>query len=511
VPGTNIRAVITGWPLCAAAIILMTHGSVSRAAPGQIAAGRYLAQAGDCMSCHTAPHGRPFAGGRYLPTPFGELPVPNITPDRETGIGAWTDDEFYRALHEGIGRQGEYLYPAFPFPWYTKITRSDAMAIKAYLFSVPPVHARALPNKLSFPANQRASLAAWRALFFKAGEFQPDPARSAAANRGAYLVTGLGHCGECHSQHNVAGVSRWSGALQGGPIEGWYAPNLTSNDREGLGSWTQQQIAHFLKTGETAHGQIALGPMRQVIDDSLRHLQTADLQAMAAFLKTVPAQQTYVAQVGSAFAGNHPAGAETYLSYCGYCHGLRGEGLPGQISSLANNGAVHAQGADNVLRVVLGGLPAQHGLAPMPAVGAQMTDAQVADAVNYVRNAFGNAAPGTGPGAVARLRAHTETPLNGASASVCPRVADVPVERALQRGNAYAKLKTMTDASMLSVIDALIPEVRNAASTRDALVNDLTDAYCSVLASEQLSATARAEQLGTFATLTYGQLATHNP
>lgn len=487
------------------------------AAPGkasnQIATGRYLVRAGDCVSCHTTPGGAPFAGGRYLPTPFGALSVPNITPDRDTGIGAWSDEDFYHALHEGIGRHGEYLYPAFPFPWYTKITRTDVSAIKAYLFSIPAVHAPRLPLKLVFPANQRAALAAWRALFFKPAEFAPDPQQSKQVNRGAYLVTGLGHCGECHNRRNIAGVSRWSGALEGGPIEGWYAPNLTSDAREGIGSWTSQQLAHYLKTGQTTHGRLALGPMKEVIDESLSHLDATDLLAIGLYLKSVPPRQTYPATVATEFAGPRPPGAETYLSYCGYCHRLHGEGLPGQVSELKGNGAVMAQGAENVMRVVLGGQLARDGLAPMPAIGAQMTDQQVADAVNYVRNAFGNAAPGAPPGAVAQLRKVTRTLLNGQPPQGCPGVSDTLVAAALQRHGIYAKLSQITDVSMLGVIDSALPALTQISPRRrnDDLVNDLTDAYCTTLADKPLSSAERAERLGTFATLTYGQLQTKTP
>ena len=172
-----------------------------------------------------------------MATPFGEIPTPNITPDKATGIGDWSDDDFYRAMHEGIGRHGEYLYPVFPFPWFTKVTRDDAMAIKSYLFSLAPKNAPRKPLKLAFPFNIRESLAAWRTAFFKPETFAPDATLSNELNRGAYLVEGLGHCGECHNHLNIFGASNWSGRLEGGQIEGWYAPNITSDGHEGIGSW----------------------------------------------------------------------------------------------------------------------------------------------------------------------------------------------------------------------------------------------------------------------------------
>ena len=195
--------------IAALGLLAVTPGNAAQ--DPQIERGAYLATAGDCVACHTAPDGRPFTGGLYLPTPFGQISTPNITPDVETGIGAWSDEQFYRAMHEGIGRDGEYLYPAFPFPWYTKVTREDVLAIKAYLFSLPPQRAPRGPMKLAFPFNVREGLLAWRTLFFRPGGLASDPAASDAVNRGAYLVEGLGHCGECHNRSKLFGASTLSG------------------------------------------------------------------------------------------------------------------------------------------------------------------------------------------------------------------------------------------------------------------------------------------------------------
>ncbi len=467
--------------------------------------GRYLARLGDCASCHTASGGKPFAGGMYLPTPFGQISVPNITPDLKTGIGAWSDEEFYRAMHEGVGRQGEYLYPVFPFPWYTKVTRADVLAIKAYLFSLPAVAAPRAPLKLTWPASVRESLGAWRAAFFTAGEFQPLPGQSPEVNRGAYLVQGLGHCGECHNQHNVAGVSRWSGTLEGGPIEGWYAPNLTDNKQEGLGVWSTAEVAQFLKTGSSPHGGTALGPMQEVVQRSLSHLSDPDLLAIGAYLKSVPGKETYSDR---AVPTARVAEGGTYLSYCASCHGVKGQGLTGEIPPLVNNGAVTAQGPQNVIRVVLGGLPAVRGMAPMPAVGASMTDEEVTEAVNYVRNSFGNAAPANAaPGLVAQLRATTRTTLTGDPTGACGG-SDAATKHLLSTNHLEQQLADMTEANMLSVIDSALPRVRaaHAGDDSDGLVNGLTAAYCSVLTRANVAPAGRAARLGDFAVLVYGQL-----
>ena len=280
-----------------------------------------------------------------MPTPFGQISTPNLTPDKATGIGDWSDDDFYRALHEGIDRHNEYLYPVFPFPWFTKVTREDVLDIKAYLFSLPPEHAQRKPLKLGFPFNIRQGLLAWRTAFFKPGTFVPDPKQSEEINRGAYLVEGLGHCGECHNRDNIFGASNWSGKLEGGEIEGWYAPNITSDGHEGIGSWSSDQIVTFLKTGAAPTAGVALGPMQETIEASLRHLSDADLHAIAAYLKSVTGRETYK-PAGAQAAGCD--GAQTYLSYCASCHQLDGRGVPGIIPALAGNGAVKAQGPENV-------------------------------------------------------------------------------------------------------------------------------------------------------------------
>jgi mono/diheme cytochrome c family protein len=482
---------------------------------GDVARGSYLVRAGDCASCHTVAGGQPFAGGLYMPTPFGRISVPNITPDPQTGIGGWSDEAFYKAMHEGIGRSGENLYPVFPFPWYTKLTRADVSDIKAYLVSLPPVRAPRRPLELSWPASERETLTAWRTLFFTPGEFKPNPGSTPEINRGAYLVEGLGHCGECHNQRNVVGVSRWSGNLEGGAIEGWYAPNLTADNREGIGSWSVAELTQFLKSGAGPHVGVALGPMREVISESLSHLSSADLQAMAAYLKSVPPKEKFAGTVTSEFAGSHPPGSSDYLTFCGSCHGVHGEGVSHEIPALARNGAVLAQGPENVLRVVLGGLPAIHGLSPMPAVGVGMSDAQVANTVNYVRNAFGNAAPGSAePGLVAKIRAETHSTLAGNPEGGCAPVSDADMN---------AQLEHMNESNMLQVIDRMLPKLRAAAlkgesahkgaaapgGGTDAPVNQVTEAYCAVLTKQSVSAATRSMQLGNFAVLVYGQLRDH--
>ena len=444
-----------------------------------------------------------------MSTPAGRISTPNITPDKATGIGDWTDDEFYRALHEGIGRHGEYLYPAFPFPWFTRVSRDDVLAIKAYLFSLPPANAPRRPNALRFPFNIRDTLWTWRTLFFKPAEPAAAPPPGDSAARGGYLVEGLGHCGECHNQHNILGASEWSGRLEGGPIEGWYAPNITSDGRQGVGQWGEDQIVQFLKTGAAPDKGVALGPMRETIDDSLKYLADGDLRAIAAYLKSSPAREPYRVTGPGGFVARNAPGVEVYLSNCASCHGLNGQGLKGSVPALAGNGAVTAQGPQDAIRVVLGGLPALNGFAPMPAVGTHLSDAQVANVVDYVRNAFGNSAPAaTGGGEVAKLRAETRTMMAASDPSLCGAVSDNDVVAAL-KGEEAVKLKQTKAKDILETIDDLLARVRSASPNfnRNSVVDSLTAAYCKdVFTDPNISQAQRAERLGNFAVLLYGQI-----
>ncbi|GJD99146.1 c-type cytochrome [Methylobacterium isbiliense] len=501
-------------------ISALVLGSLALAAPavaqpqaaGQdlIRKGEALVTAGDCVACHTAPGGKPFAGGLYINFPggIGRLATPNITPDKETGIGTWSDAEFRRAMHEGITKDGSYLYPAFPFPWYTKVSDEDVAAIKAYLFSLAPVSAPRKPAEIAFPFSIRDGLLAWRLAFFTPGRFQPDPQASAQVNRGAYLVEGLGHCGACHNGSKLVGASQWSGYLEGGSIDGWYAPNLSGDDREGLGGWSEDQLFTYLKTGAApGRAGVVAGPMRQVIEESLSKLSDEDVRAIAVYLKTLPAKPTYTPQQPSAFAQPATApGADVYVSHCVSCHRQDGKGVPGAIPALAGNGAVLAKGPETVIRVVLGGLSAKGDYAPMPAVGAGMSDADVAAVTNYVRQTFGNEAPPTADaGQVAALRGDTRTMLSGTAA--CETVTDPGLAKALEEVGADAQLKGVKAEDMLPRVSALLPALKAAApkAAQADLVNGLTASFCRT-ADRAAVGLAWPVAIGNFASLVYGQL-----
>ena len=278
-----------------------------------ISRGEYLARVGDCIACHTPPGGKPFSGSRAMPTPFGNLYASNITPDDETGIGQWTADDFYRMMQKGISRDGSLLYPAMPFASYTKVTREDSDAIYAYLMSVEPVRQKSRPHELRFPFNRRNLLVGWRTLYFKEGEYVPDPKQSAQWNRGAYLVEGLGHCSMCHTAINRLGGSSEAEAFEGGmiPNQNWYAPSLTSNQESGLGNWSLKDIADLLQVG-VSHRATVYGPMAEVTYNSLQYLTDEDAMAMAVYLKSLaprdapPAVSEHRAPYTACRAGDGP-------------------------------------------------------------------------------------------------------------------------------------------------------------------------------------------------------------
>ena len=367
--------------------------------PALIERGAYLATIGDCAACHTAQGGEPYAGGRALPTPFGDVPAPNLTPDDATGLGQWSFDAFWRALHEGVGRDGRALYPAFPYTSYTKVSREDAFALFAYLRSLRPVRNQAAPPSLRFPYDLPASLATWRALYFRPGEYVPDPAQSDAWNRGAYLVQGLGHCNECHVARDTLGGVPSGETLTGGqiPAQNWYAPDLGTRAHGGLEGWSADDIVALLKTGQSAKGA-AFGPMADVVMQSTQHMHESDLRAIATYLQSLPPRPART-------PARHPVdatalldrGGKLYAKQCADCHGADGRGVEGVYPPLAANASVTEPTGINAIRIVLlGGFAPSTAAHPrpysMPPFAQQLNDADVAAVVSYIRHAWGNGA-----------------------------------------------------------------------------------------------------------------------
>jgi mono/diheme cytochrome c family protein len=375
----------------------------------QIERGRYLTIVGDCAACHTLPgSGYALAGGRAIETPFGVILAPNITPDPATGIGAWTDEEFIGALTKGTGRNGTHLYPAMPYTYYTKVTRDDALAIRAYLDTVPAVQNSVVANQLPFPLNIRAAMKVWNQLYFKPGTFQPDPDKSEAWNRGAYLAEGLGHCGLCHTPKTILGGDRTSERLRGYSLQGWFAADITNDLRRGLGSWSVDDIANYLKTG---HSQTSVGTglMAETIGQSTSHMSEADLKAIATYLKDQPGQSSAQAEPVAAGQSAMTIGAKIYIDECSGCHGADGKGSPGLFPPIERSALVQQTDPTSLLHVVLRGARsvATDGAptgAAMPQFAWLLKDDEVAVVLTYVRNSWGNAAPAVSAGEAGRAR-----------------------------------------------------------------------------------------------------------
>lgn len=366
-----------------------------------LARGRALVVAGDCIACHTV-RGQPaFAGGRPIETPFGTVYSGNITPDRATGIGSWTRADFWRALHNGRSKDGRLLYPAFPYANFTRITPRDADAMFDYLRSLPPVQQPPTAHALRFPYDTQLALALWRALFFRPGVFEPDQARTAEWNRGAYLVQGLGHCDACHAARNVFGAVSRQLDLGGGliPMQNWYAPPLLSSTRGGISGWSADDIEALLHTG-TSRRASAMGPMAEVVFRSTQYLPASDTRAIATYLLALPPAEHNAAVSPSPFdAGTLARGASIYRDHCTQCHGNEGEGAPPAYPPLAHNPSVMEPVAANAIKAVLSG-----GYAPvttanprpygMPAFIVKLDDADIAAVLSYVRASWGQ---GAGP------------------------------------------------------------------------------------------------------------------
>ena len=359
---------IHGWKGRIGCVLpLLLFAVAAWGAEDHVTRGEYLARAGDCISCHTDDGDTPYAGGLPMHTPFGTIYSPNITPDTETGIGTMTADEFYRVMHEGIGRHGEYLYPVMPFTFYTKITREDVDAIYAYLQSLEPVHKENRGLALHFPFDIRMSMLGWRELFFDPGTYESNTRKSEQWNRGAYLVEGLGHCGACHSPRNVLGAIEENRALTGARVDDWFALNLTGDLRTGLGSWNVDEITEFLETGASrSRGTTALGPMREVVHNSLTYLEKDDIEAMAIYLHALPPHATSAAAL-SYDDPHRREGARLYLDNCAMCHQPKGTGLPGVFPRLAGNAVVTANDPENLITVVMSGIPGRGNYPTMPA------------------------------------------------------------------------------------------------------------------------------------------------
>jgi mono/diheme cytochrome c family protein len=408
-----IPAARGAWPPTAAEILSRPIAD-SVANADQLRRGQYLVAAGDCMSCHLRAGGEPLAGGLGLQTPFGVIYSANITPDESTGIGAWTQDQFYRAMHDGIDDQGQNLYPAFPYPSFRRTSRADNDAIFAFLKTVPAVKYTPPKNHLAFPMNLRPMVKIWNRLFLDAEEFQANPSQTAEWNRGAYIVTGFGHCGGCHTPKNALGADESKRDLHGGTLDNWVAPDLTSNERTGLGGWTIDDVIEYLRHGRNAHAG-AGGAMAEVVTYSTAWMSDADLRAIAVYLKS-RAASTGIAPA-EPDAGAMRRGAAIYSDACASCHLEDGVGQPRLFPPLGRNAMLQQADPTGLAHLILGGSRigisvARPSALAMPSFAWKLNDAQIADVATFLRNSWGNRAGPVSSSAVHEVREHLdlETP-----------------------------------------------------------------------------------------------------
>ncbi len=360
--------------------------------------GKYLTEAADCMACHTVKGGTPYAGGRAFSLPFGILYAPNITSDRTTGIGAWSEPEFLRAMHKGISRDGSRLYPAFPYGSYALIADDDVRLIRRYLATIAPVRQANRPNTFGFPYNQRWLMGFWSAFFVPGRTFRPVSERSAAWNRGAYLVEGATHCGECHNPRTLAQAMDTRRKFAGGVAEGWNAYNITSDRESGIGGWSPAQLASYLKSGYARGHGVASGPMEEAVDLSLSKLTDSDIAAMVTYLRTVPARRSPEATAMAGPAARSPVegpalatpGARIFADACASCHAWNGTGgLVGE-AQLTGNRAVNDHTASNAALMVLNGMGRPDQVRRyMPSFRDSYSDAEIAAVANYVTARYG--------------------------------------------------------------------------------------------------------------------------
>lgn len=361
--------------------------------------GAYLARAGNCIGCHTSTGGARFAGGRDVDTPFGVVVAPNITPDVKTGIGSWSSSEFWRAMHHGRAKDGRLLYPAFPYPSFTHVTRADSDALYAFLRSVPAVDRANDSHALRFPYNTQAALAVWRALYFRPGEFQAEPQQGAEWNRGRYLVQGLGHCAACHSGRNFLGGASLNAEFAGGlmPDSAWYAPSLASPEEAGTQRWAREDVVKLLRDGVYARAS-ASGPMAEVVYTSTQFLTDDDLGAMARYLSSIPVREHATGDLKVAAGEVRDRGGKLYDQHCASCHGDQGQGVANGYPALTGNRAVTMVSHTNVVQIIRQGgfMPATAGNPQpfgMPPYGHILDSDDIAAVATFIRQSWGNSAP----------------------------------------------------------------------------------------------------------------------
>ena len=450
-----------------------------------IARGKYVAIAGDCAGCHTRDGGEAYAGGQAIESPLGTLYTANVTPDAETGIGSWTEEDFRRVLWHGRDDEGRYVYPAMPFDSYTKLSERDVADLWAYFRSLEPVSYTPPENDMVFPANIREGLALWQAVEFEPGRFVPEPGRSEEYNRGAYLVEGAGHCGACHTPRDILFGTDESRRYTGAEIHGWYAPAIGAGPLSEIGDWDTEELATFLATGTNDSNQKVVGEMTKVVHDSLARLEPEDVHAIATYLKEMPppADTSTDTQGVTLSPARREAGRALYAAHCLSCHQGDGRGIENGVPSLVGNATVEGREANDLIMLVLEGHAPEGTWGAMPSFATTLSARHIADIANYVRTAWGNdGEPDVSPAKVGEVLQDATVPDGGQEPGVsCPILSGERMAPAL--------------AALPEVIDAHAPDPEQTAAMveryrearADSSVEDivlaLSSAYCRKLAA----------------------------
>ena len=441
-----------------------------------------------------------FAGGDQLKTIFGSIFGPNITPDAATGIGSWTKQDFVNVLRRGIRKDGSHLSPAMPYADYTKMTDADVNALWAYLRTIPPVHQYVPPadKTFKFPFNIRAGMAAWQAIFFKPERWHPTTGKSAAWNRGNYLVTVLGHCGECHTPKNLAKAQETTYHLTGGQLEGWYAPDISNDPLSGVKKYSVNDIANFLNTGNLPGNVKVFGPMEETIHDSLRYLTQGDLRAIALYLKDEPAPRARTLERATITPQSFQAGKALYEDNCSSCHQSNGQGLPHQVPALDGNTAVTAAQPNDIVMAMI------EGFGPSDTWGAmgsfkQLTDQQITDIANYVRMAWSNHAEPNAVGwSVGNWRRMADIPAKERQPDlICPLLPAKVVESALKEPPDLLRRAATDPQALEKVVDNYVSATPNVSAADT--VEALSAAYCRAVVAENIPTPISSARVADFA------------
>jgi mono/diheme cytochrome c family protein len=464
------------------------------------ARGKYISIAADCMACHTAPGGEPYAGGQPLKSNLGTLYGPNITPDAQTGIGTWTKEDFDKALRLGIAKDGSYLYPAMPYDAYTKLTADDMDALWAFMRTVKAVNHTPPKNTLPFPFTVRSGLAVWQSAYFTPGPFVPHKDKGAVWNRGAYLIEALAHCSDCHTPRNLAQGLESQHLLAGAQISGWYAPDISVDANSKLKNWSTEELAGYLKTGTTPDNAKAVGPMAETIHDSLRFLKDSDLTAMAVYLKDQPTTAaTVTASKAKLPADRLAAGKQVYEDNCSSCHHSDGKGLMGSVPALAKDDSVTSAEPYNVIMAILEGFPPQGSWGAMASFANSLSDDQIADVTNYVRTAWNNGAvPNATPWAVGTWRKNAVVRSgNEDHALLCPSLATDVLAPALAEKPENLKKAAGDRAQMAKLVSDY--KTARPKSSNGQVIEALSTAYCRAVAADPISEARVSAQIASFA------------